>query len=58
MRYLVTYLESGFPKAFYTDWFDSENNFNIGIGMIVFDLANHQYTSNGLDWIDIDFDHL
>jgi hypothetical protein len=58
MQYLVTYIENGTLKAFYTDWFELENNFNLEVGMIVFDLINHKYTTNGLIWGDIDEDNL
>ena len=54
MKYLVTHIERGMQEAFYTDWFDVENNFNSGVGMVVFDLVNHKYMVNSLGWIDID----
>lgn len=58
MKYLVTYIETGIQKAFYTNWFDVENNFNSEVGMVVFDLVNHKYMVNSLGWSDIDEDHL
>ena len=58
MRYLLTYSENGTQKAFYTHWFDPENNFNSEVGMIVFDLVNHKYMVNSLGWVDIEEDHL
>jgi hypothetical protein len=58
MKYLVTYIENGIQKAFYTNWFDVENNFNSEVGMVVFDLVNHKYMVNSLVWSDIDEDHL
>jgi len=58
MKYLVTYIEKGMQKAFYTKWFDVENNFNSEVGMVVFDLVNHKYFVNSLGWSDIDEDHL
>jgi len=58
MKYLVTYIENGIQKAFYTNWFDVENNFNSEVGMVVFDLVNHKYMVNSLWWSDIDEDHL
>lgn len=58
MRYLVTYIENGLQKAFYTNWFDVENNFNSEAGMVVFDLVNHKYMVNSLGWSDIEEDHL
>lgn len=58
MRYLVTYSENGLRKAFYTDWFDVDNNFNSEVDMIVFDLARHKYMVNSVGWTDIEEDHL
>ena len=58
MRYLVTYTNEGKQEAFYTEWFDIENNFNPEVGMIVFDLVKHKYLINSLGWIDIQEDHL
>jgi len=58
MRYLVTYVENGLQKAFYTNWFDVNNNFNTEVEMIVFDLIAHKYMINGLGWADIEEDHL
>lgn len=58
MNYLVTYIDNGTLKAFYTNWFDVENNFNPQVGMVVFDLVNHKYMVNGLGWIAVEEDHL
>lgn len=59
MQYLITYVDdNGTKKAFYTNWFDVENNFNSDAQMIVFDLLNDRYMVNGLDWNDIPEDHL
>jgi len=58
MRYLILYTEKGLQKAFFTEWFDVENNFNSELNMVVFDLLNHKYLVNSLGWSDIDFDHL
>ena len=58
MRYLITHTEEGIQKAFYSDWFDIENNFNADVGMIVFDLAKNKYLTSNLVWLDIEFDHL
>jgi hypothetical protein len=52
MNYLIYY--EGTP--FYTNWFDSDNNFIDG--MVVFNLLSRQYTINGKNWIDIKQDHL
>lgn len=58
MKYLVIYTENGLRKAFYTNWFNVENNFNSEVEMIVFDLVNHKYIVNNLEWSDIEEDHL
>lgn len=56
MRYLITTNET--DKPFFTDWFDSENNFNPHIGMIVYDLVRLEFTTDGKTWKPIDIDHL
>lgn len=60
MRYLVTYtdMDNGTQHAFYTNWFDVENNYNADCGMMVFDLVNHKYMVNSLNWNDIKDDNL
>jgi len=58
MKYLVSYTETGEQKCFYTNWFDKDNHFNAELNMVVFNLLSHKYTSNGIDWMDIDEDHL
>lgn len=58
MQFLVTYTQDGKQQAFYTNWFDFENNFNSDLGMVVFDLFNHKYLVNSLGWCDIEEDHL
>lgn len=58
MRYLVTYVENGVHRAWYSNWFDVDNNLNEDIGMIVYDLINHKMIVNSLGWTDIKFDHL
>lgn len=55
MRYLIT--TDGY-EPFLTKWFDPDNHFNAEIGMIVYDLVYNKYTTNGYNWIDIEFDHL
>lgn len=56
MRYLITTLESYEP--FLTDYFDSENHFNMDLGMVVFDLKLKRYTNDGVIWHDLQVDHL
>lgn len=53
MRYLVT---SPGNEPFFTNWFDAENNFNEG--MTVYDLAKFVYTTDGINWTEIEEDHL
>jgi hypothetical protein len=35
-----------------------DDMFNIEVGMIVYDLITYQYTIDGLNWMDIEKDHL
>lgn len=58
MQYLITYTENKEKKAFYTKWFESENNFNSELEMVVYDLINNQFTSDGMLWEEIEIDHL
>ena len=53
MKYLIYKPEH---EPFYTNWFDAENNF--AEGMVVFDLINNSYTSDGIVWREIESDHL
>ena len=52
MNYLIVY--NG--EAFYTNWFDKENNYVKG--MVVVNLLSHQYTINGGDWFEVQEDSL
>ena len=56
MRYLITTKEVKSP--FLTDWFDSENNFNSDVEMIVYDLYKNEFTTDGKIWHKIEVDHL
>lgn len=58
MKYLITYIENGEHKCFYTQWFDVENNFNAEVDMVVYDLEKGQYFDKDLVWKDIEEDHL
>ena len=51
MRYLVT--TEGYP-AFLTKWFDPKNHFIPG--MVVYDLAENKYTTDGKNWNEIKID--
>lgn len=55
MRYLITTKKN---PPFLTKWFESENHFNKDIGMIVYDLIENKFTSDGIHWYDIEIDHL
>lgn len=55
MRYLIT---TQTHPPFFTEWFDAENNFNLELGMVVFDLKIRMYTTTGHTWLPIDVDHL
>lgn len=52
MNYLI--LHEG--KAFYTNWYDFENNYVPG--MVVFNLLSNEYTTDGTTWKPIEQDHL
>ena len=58
MRYLITYKENGEHRAFFTNWFDIENNFNAEIEMVVYDLRANQFMDKTLIWLDIKEDSL
>ena len=56
MRYLITTKEVKSP--FLTNWFEPENHFNPDIEMIVYDLVERKFTTDGKNWHDIEIDHL
>lgn len=59
MKYIVTYVDKeGNFKPFYTNWFDSLNNFREDLNMIVYDLWADLYTTDGKMWLTIEEDHL
>ena len=53
MKYLITSPEQ---EPFITNWYSFENNFIEG--MIIYDLQNWTYSTNGKQFIDILQDHL
>ncbi len=55
MRYLITTNEQ---PPFFTNWFEVENNFCEGVGMVVYDLHKHKFTIDGETWIYINVDNL
>ncbi len=55
MRYLIT--TKGY-NPFYCNHYEFENDFNLQLEMIVYDLGKAKYTTDGINWIDIEFDHL
>lgn len=55
MRYLIV---SDSYAPFYSTYFDAENHFNKDDNMVVFNLTNHLYTTDGKHWFDIPEDHL
>ena len=54
-RYLIT---TDVQPPFLSKWFDADNNFDVEVGMVVFDLLTMQYTTDGETWQDIEEDHL
>ena len=55
MRYLVTTLDQ---PPFLTKWYQFENHFVEGVGMIIYDLADKTFTKDGTTWEPIEFDRL
>lgn len=56
MRYLITTKEVKSP--FLTEFFEPENHFNQDVEMIVYDLLECTFTTDGKTWHDIEIDHL
>lgn len=54
-QYLIT---TTTQPPFLSHWFDPENHFNAEVGMVVYDLTNCQFTTDGKTWEDIAEDHL
>lgn len=52
MNYLIIYQ----GKAFYTNWYDYENNYVLG--MIVINLFTVKISFDGKTWNEIEEDHL
>ena len=55
MRYLFVIKNE---PPFLSPWFDAENHFEDNIGMVVCDLVNFKYTTDGTTWNDMEIDHL
>lgn len=56
MRYLITTKIN--IKPFFTSWFIPENHFDEEIGMVVYDLKECKYTTDGYNWHEIEIDQL
>ena len=56
MRYLVTEMDGFSP--FLTDVYDYDNNWDDRIGMLIYDLQNLAYTTDGKNWNSIEQDQL
>lgn len=54
-RYLITIPNK---EPFLSHWFDADNHFNAELGMVVFDLANGLYTTDGKNWKELNENHL
>lgn len=52
--YLIT---TNIRAPFLTRYYQSDM-FNIEVGMIIYDLTSGQYTIDGINWMDIEEDHL
>jgi len=53
-QYLIIFEDGSLPCT--TNWWTHENNYNVGDK--VFDLINMRWTDNGIDWYDLEEDHL
>lgn len=56
MRYLITYAEIHTP--FLTEWFQAENHWQEGVGMVVYDLQKEMFTTDGQNWRELEKDCL
>ena len=56
MKYLIT--TEGTNTPFYTQWFEPEKHFNKDLGMVVYDLYEELYTTDGITWNEISVKHL
>lgn len=52
LRYLITYAEAHTP--FTTDFFEPGNHWTEGAGMVVYDLKENAYTTDGYNWQPIE----
>ena len=55
MRYLIT---TNSHKPFFSRRFEYENHFNDKVGMVVYDLVEDKYTTDGIHWYNIEVDSL
>lgn len=55
MKYLIIF-DNQTQDPFLTKWFEKENNFQEG--MTVINLSDKTWTRNGVDWIELEIDHL
>lgn len=51
MRYLIT--TNDYRKPFLTNKFNINNDFDASVGMVVYDLVELTFTSDGKTWHDI-----
>lgn len=54
-RYLIT---MDGEEPFTTEWYDFQNNYRADLNMIVYDLHNNLYSTNGIDYKELENDHL
>jgi hypothetical protein len=60
MKYLIITQDpiTGQQSAFYTNWFDTINNYSPEYNMIVINQTQRLISFDGETWQDIDNDHL
>ena len=56
MRYLITTKDVKSP--FFTKWFIAKDHFNPNVDMVVFDLQEMKFTTDGKVWYSIEVDNL
>lgn len=55
MQYLIM---TPHTEPFIADNFTPENDFNLGMNMVVYDLVNLCYMQDGVNWLPMKINHL
>lgn len=54
-QYLIT---MDGEEPFTTEWYDYINNYRADLNMIVYDLHHNLYSTDGIEWKELQNDHL